>query len=223
MDAGTFLDIIREDKKGSGFRLAEITEIVASPYPGAKVLFDGETLPASKAYPTLTMAGLEVGARVLLVPMSTSMIIVGALGAPFTPEPGLIVTHYEAIATASLSVTTTEADVAGTTITVTTTTPNAHCTAWMTIFANTGATAGAANSNLVARLNVDGVNQSEEARLSLELVPVRITFSQVYDFVLATAGTHTIKIRGLRSGTGGSPAISSGNLTKLIVKTYETP
>lgn len=235
MDAQTFLDIIAPEqplatsgqRPDNGFRLATIH----SSYAGgstARVLFDGE-LPTvdSKAYPVLNSSGLVPGARVLMVPVAQSMVIVGVLEAPTTPAPGLIVSTYDVgMSAASQTLTTTLADVSTTNLDITTTYPNAVVmvsATWDFRCLNATTTT---NSTFVGTLNVAGSDQAKQG-LVYVTSNIRLASTATYKIVRPTPGTFTIKQRArITVALAGSPTPVPSVMTQhtgWTATVYETP
>lgn len=97
--------------------------------------------------------------------------------------------------------TTTEQDAPGCSVTFTTATA-AICTA--TIFCDTEVTATGASVVFQGRLNVDGSTiTSKEAHTSGASLG-RPTIGQVIDFTLSGAGSHTVKLRVVKSAAAGT-------------------
>jgi hypothetical protein len=108
------------------------------------------------------------------------------------------VARFTSAASAFLSLTSTRQDVTGSSVTVTAQTSSAIylCVLTADFFCQVaGATLG------IAALNVDGTDQTAEAHYNQSNVSAvaEATASQNYTGTL-TAGTHTFKIRGVRSG-----------------------
>lgn len=123
----------------------------------------------------------------------------------------------EAIATADVTLTGTEADVTGASITFTTQTNNAVYVAIGTFDFHT--TVGSAALLGQGRLNVDGVTDGEEGHADASTVN-RTTIAQVWRGTLPAAGSHTIKLRALKNGGGGTIATRLTH-TKLNIAIYE--
>ena len=119
--------------------------------------------------------------------------------------PGAFPAAFAAACTANTDVANgTEVDVAGATITVVTTKVNAQffCIGSF-YFSMLAASSGIA----LGKLNVDGVNQAGFANFTgLNTVPDRVNSTQAWSGVLATAGSHTLKLRAVGPGTTGTPA-----------------
>lgn len=116
---------------------------------------------------------------------------------------------YEGIASSTLSTTTTVADVVGASVTLTTTAANAIyvVNATFDMFASTAS----GTTALQGRLDVDGVNAGREAVFIAATTGERGTVHQQWRGTLALAGSHTLKLRGLKSGAVGTYQIISGS------------
>ncbi|MFE2021292.1 hypothetical protein ACFW9O_24920 [Streptomyces sp. NPDC059499] len=122
----------------------------------------------------------------------------------------------EATGSSNLALTTTEADVAGATITLTTTTANARYVVTGTfVFDITSATTALAEGIL----HVDGVQASGNARWSGEVTTDFGTAAQQWSGILASAGSHTLKLRGVMSSGTGIQVL--GAFTRIIATVYE--
>lgn len=106
----------------------------------------------------------------------------------------LTINTYEAICTADLSLTSTETDVTGASVTVTAQTNSAQYLA--TAGFRFDKTATASTSFGIGLLNVDGASDAERAiaRLNSAVVDTR-NIAQTWRGTL-TAGSHTFKLRG---------------------------
>lgn len=124
---------------------------------------------------------------------------------------------YEAVASGTLTLGTALADVAGAAVTLTTTTAGAVWVAEATFDMNV-ATAGA-GVLAEGHLDVDGVDQTARALKSMAAVD-RATAAQRWRGTLAAAGSHTLKLRGIKSGAAGVASIVTTH-TKLQVTIYE--
>jgi hypothetical protein len=126
------------------------------------------------------------------------------------------VVRYSSAASALLSITSSSQDVTGTSVTVTAQTSSAIYLCTLTadfICQVAGATIG------IATLNVDGVDQTQSARFNQSNVSAgaEVTASQGYSGTL-TSGSHTFKIRGIRSGgADGNLRIQPTHTTLQIV------
>ncbi|WP_422733992.1 hypothetical protein ACN26Y_29835 [Micromonospora sp. WMMD558] len=124
---------------------------------------------------------------------------------------------YEAVASASLTLGTSLADVTGTSIALTTLTDGALYIAEASFDMNI-ATA-AAGQLAEGHLDVNGADQTARA-LKLMTAVDRATVSQRWRGTLTTAGSHTLKLRGIKSGASGVASIVLTH-TKLQVTIYE--
>lgn len=101
-------------------------------------------------------------------------------------------------ATALLALTTTITDITGTSVTFSTTAANAVLL--VTLFADVECTAFTSAGLAVAELWVDGAAQSPFAQLQVSANGQRATVGQTHRIVLASAGSHTVLMRGRKSG-----------------------
>ena len=124
---------------------------------------------------------------------------------------------YEASASSSLTLTTTLTDVTGASITLTTLTDGALYIAEAVFDMNV---ATAASGQLAeGHLGVDGSDQTARALRQMNAVD-RATVAQRWRGTLVSAGSHTFKLRGLKSGASGVASIVTTH-TKLQVTIYE--
>lgn len=126
---------------------------------------------------------------------------------------------YEAVCTASLSLTAAAADVTGASVTLTTVAPDAVCIAvWFVDF--DAITANTAVGIVTA--NVDGVDQTPNAIFEIDANNNRRgTVGQLYRTTLPSAGSHTIKLRGqAASGTDNALRVNTTH-TRLLVTIQE--
>lgn len=106
------------------------------------------------------------------------------------------------------------ADVTGCTLTITTETAGATYKAWVVIDHDKTT----ANSSVnFGRLNVDGVNQSTTTGSAQDAVTDRTVAGQNYHGVLATAGSHTLKV--VASPPTGNQILNTN--TTLVVEITE--
>lgn len=127
-------------------------------------------------------------------------------------------TPYEVTASGNLALTTTETDVPGASIALTTAAANA-------VYVATGTFSfdiTSANTNFgEGILHVDGAQASGNARWSGEVTTDFGPAVQQWSGTLATAGAHTLKLRGVMSAGTGIQLL--GAFTRLIVIVYEVP
>lgn len=116
---------------------------------------------------------------------------------------------YEGIATSTLSTSTTVADIVGATVTLSTTAANAIYVVNATFDCYVSAASGV--TTIQGRLDVDGVNAGREAVFTGTATGERATIKQQWRGTLAAAGSHTLKLRGLKSGAVGTYQIISGS------------
>ena len=123
---------------------------------------------------------------------------------------------YGVAASGALTLTTTVTDVPGATITLNTLTANAVYKAWA-VFDMVVVTAATGN-NMNGYLSVDGAQQTAVA--AHEMVAADLdTVAQQWRGTLATAGSHTLKLRGNRSAAGDGTIAAAH--TTLIVEISE--
>lgn len=116
------------------------------------------------------------------------------------------------------ALTTTETDLLGCTVTFSTATA-ATCTV-----EGTGhflVPAGSAGIIAIIRCAVDGVTiTSPEMRCWASTTGVEITAHQSWKFTVSGAGSHTVKLRGLKTGAGGT--VDTGDLaTRFLLYVFE--
>ncbi|HEY9418239.1 MAG TPA: hypothetical protein VIQ30_26050 [Pseudonocardia sp.] len=126
-----------------------------------------------------------------------------------------------AACSAPLDLTTAEADVAGATVTVATTKPNARYVAHGSFYMS-AATGGSAVAS--GKLMVDGVAQAAKANFTGPNTLDRASVAQTWRGTLAAAGNHTLKLRGVASAVGagnGAFRINTGDTT-ITVEVFES-
>lgn len=124
-------------------------------------------------------------------------------------------TTYDAACSSSLTLSTTETDVTGATITLTTVAANAIYIA-RGVFDFDVATLSAANY-CQGRLAVDGVTSTREANMDMFTVK-RGQGVQQWRGTLAAAGSHTLKLRAAKLGAGGaSGALLTHTTIQVII------
>lgn len=100
------------------------------------------------------------------------------------------------------ALTTTETDLLACSVTFTTLTA-AKCT--VDACGHFLIQVGAASVVAVARLNVDGTTISPpELRCNATVSGTEVTTFQRFSFTLSGAGSHTVKMRGIKTGAGGT-------------------
>jgi hypothetical protein len=127
------------------------------------------------------------------------------------------VTNLTAAATAALTLTTTITDVPGAFATFSTTNPNAWAivhTAWDFSVASTG------TSTMTGDLSVDGVLAGPQGILSMAST-TRATVHQVYVASLASAGSHTLRLRAQRGASGTGNCNSTH--TRMVILLFDYP
>lgn len=138
----------------------------------------------------------------------------GRIYAVHTPKPTLL----SAACTLGLTqTTTTPADIPGCSITLTTANPNASVLV-IGVFDISVVTGAAAVA--VGNCVVDGSAQNGEATQQLVTTGLRQTVSQVWNVVLATATSHTIKLQGALTANAGSATYNSTHTT-LTLTVYD--
>lgn len=133
---------------------------------------------------------------------------------------GNLVYFEEALASANLTLSTTAADVTGATHTYTTSITNAKYVAWgVAQFQVSTASSGV---NLRGYLNVDGTDRGTAIFVEDggSTTVSDGTYSQCWEGPLATAASHTLKMRGDKDAAGGTHSIQSSH-SKLLVAIYE--
>lgn len=125
---------------------------------------------------------------------------------------------YEIAATGDITLSTTETDLVGAAITITTQTNNAvyKVEGIFDMFAQVGS----AGVVMVGRLSVDGTTDGEEAHADGSTTGARVTASQDWRGTLPTLGDHTFRMRALKSGAGGT-MLARVTHSKLTITIYE--
>lgn len=114
--------------------------------------------------------------------------------------PGAFPAVFASACSASVALTTTEADITGATVTFSTTKANAKYLVIGSFYMS--AVVGSANV-AAGKLNVDGANQAAFANFTGISTNERANVAQSWSGTLAAAGSHTLKLRGvLSAGTG---------------------
>ncbi|MEU2149310.1 hypothetical protein ABZ741_34060 [Streptomyces globisporus] len=127
---------------------------------------------------------------------------------------------YSATGSSNLVLTTTDTDVPGASVTLTTGTANAIYVAHGVFCFDAG---GAVTDFGSGILNVDGAQASGNARWSGEVGTDFGTDTQLWTGTLPAAGSHTLKLQGSRSAApaGGIQITMLGAFTKILVTIYE--
>lgn len=121
---------------------------------------------------------------------------------------------YDVAATSALTLSTTETDITGALITLTTSAANAIYVA-SAVFDMEATTAAAAV--MQGRLSVDGSTQTEEALLDGSYSSdARVTSAQLWRGTLASAGSHTFQLRGLKTAAVGVMRINNIHTTLTV-------
>lgn len=132
----------------------------------------------------------------------------------------LVPVLYEGVCNVATTVTTTLADVTGATVTFSTNHDNAI--ALVTWTADHNITVAGAGVVAIAQMNYDGTDvNTRQALMSMDDVH-RLTISQTDTITLATAGSHTIKMRCQKTGAGGTDQLQT-NHTQFSVVVWDTP
>lgn len=127
-------------------------------------------------------------------------------------------TPYSATGSGNLALSTSEADVTGASITLTTETDGAYYVCHATFaFDITSATTSFATGNMY----LDGSAITGSCRWSGEVTTDFGTDTQMWHGAVGTAGSHTFKLRGSMSSGTGIQIL--GAFTRIIVTIYEEP
>lgn len=118
--------------------------------------------------------------------------------------------------TGQQTITTTETDSAGCTVTFTTATA-AVCTVW--IFCDVEVTATGA-SVFQGRISVDGTTVTAKEAHVTGLTLTRVTAGQAIDFTLSGAGSHTVKLRLLKTAAAAT-IVTDDNHTGFTLSVRE--
>lgn len=118
---------------------------------------------------------------------------------------------YSATATATLAASSTDADITGASITLTTEANNA--TVMVTFFADFDLT-GASTATATARCKIDGTAVGPFAEYGAEVTTDRSTSGNTFVTTIATAGSHTIKLVGT---TAASQTITTQTTLSVVV------
>lgn len=118
------------------------------------------------------------------------------------------------VCTTQVDLTTTEVDITGATVTFSTTKTNARylVNASFYMSAVTGGTAVA-----TGKLNVDGSNQTANANFTGSTTLDRANVGQSWTGTLASAGSHTFKLRGVLSAGTGIRVNTGGTAFTVVV------
>ncbi|MFB6710626.1 hypothetical protein [Streptomyces sp. NPDC056333] len=153
------------------------------------------------------------------MPILAGQIITAGQLARMQPRPF----YLQAGSGTNLS-TTTFVDIAGCSVTVTTSAPNAVYTVQANFSFDT-ITAVATGPYTRGALDVDGVIQSGEARWSEGTTGADAgdynMNSKSWSGILPAAGTHTLKLIGALNSATGGPVIASTGFTDITVVIYE--
>jgi hypothetical protein len=164
----------------------------------AMVTLDNDTAP-TRCY---NFAGpLTVGDRVITIGVKPQGTYILGVSVPARRTYNLV-SITSATCDSLLALTTTPADVSGTTLSITTLTPNAK---WSATAFFDAQILGANNNTPRGWLRVDGVDPTSMALYSANFASSnnRATIGQTYEGTLTTAGSHTFVLRGdVTAGSG---------------------
>jgi hypothetical protein len=182
---------------------------------GDSITFSGTNPPATNNFPGATAALMKTSA---VDGSGNPHLKIEGDGDIFRgPDVAMLLTQLlTAIASSDLDLTTTDTDVAGATVTFTTTRPNARYMCIGTFYFS----ALLANSSIASgKLSVDGAtNQSRFANFTgSNTVPDRGTMSQTWVGTLASAGSHTLKLRGVHLTTSNAVRVNSSHTTITVM------
>jgi hypothetical protein len=130
--------------------------------------------------------------------------------------PGqMLAQSLSAACTALVSLTTTEVDITGATVTFTTTKPNARYMCTGSFYYGAG---GASLGVAQGKLNVDGTNQAAFANFTgTNTTQDRTNSSQTWSGTLASAGSHTLKLRGVHSLASSAISVNPVSTTITVL------
>lgn len=179
---------------------------------------DPEELTAANAKTILAYAGSEVANTPAGNIAATD--VQAAINELDTEKAPLSATSFTNIVTAAassnLTPTTTTTDIPGATVTITTQVANTK----VFVAASLDCQVQNMSDAIIALLNVDGVDQGSPQVLFGGSVAaaafIRGSQAQSWVITLASAGSHTLKLRGARGSTGGTPTIFQ-NFTTITV------
>lgn len=124
---------------------------------------------------------------------------------------------FQAGPNANLTLSTTETDVSGATVTISTVRANTvvqiHASFDIRI-----TTAG--TSFCRGRIAIDGVTQARQALFLAQTAETRVAMRCVQTATIASAGSHIVKLRGSKDAAGGVASIEQGNCTAITVIVY---
>lgn len=133
---------------------------------------------------------------------------------------GLVPQILEGVCNVATTITTSLADVTGATVTFTTVNDNA--TALVTWTADHNVTVAGAGVVAITQMNYDGTDvNTRQGLFSLDDVH-RACIAQSDTVTLATAGSHTIKMRCQKTGAGGTDQLQT-NHTQFSILLFDTP
>jgi hypothetical protein len=179
---------------------------------GDAITLTGTNPPSSNNFPGGTSATIENPTGTLVVSgdgsIKGSSIAIGA-------TPVLALTQLlSAACSSTIGLTSTEVDITGATLTFSTVRPNAQfmCTGSFYFSANAANTAQA-----FGKLSVDGTVQTSFAGFTGSNTALdRSNGSQTWIGTLASAGSHTLKLRGVLAGTGVNVNATHTTITVMV-------
>lgn len=127
----------------------------------------------------------------------------------------------QAFLTTDYTTTTSEADLAGASLTFTTNGPNAIAEVHA-VYECRAITAGF--GYIRCRMTIDGVTHTREVLFTAPSVETRATVNLDLDITLASAGSHTIQLRALKTIAAGNAAIVGGSTgaTNISITLYDS-
>jgi hypothetical protein len=182
-----------------------------------KVTFEGESTMSTKQYTYLESYYPTASERVVLAPIGTTYIILGAV------DGGLAVNNLvqrvaalelssqkvkdvgQVTASATTSLTTSNVDITGGALpTFTTVNANAVGFFWASFDFSTTAAGTGSDAVCVGTLAVDGSDLVAPLAVSDRVSVNRQSAAQTYRVVFASAGSHNVKLRSRVTGSGGT-------------------
>ncbi len=218
----TFLDTLtgyvqasRQTSADRPVRIAVIDPAYTSGWPN--VTFEGESVMSTKGYVYVESYVPVAADRVLMLPVGNSYMIVGAVDggvaannlakrvAALETMPQRVKDLGQVGASATTALTTTNVDITGGSLpSFTTVNPNAVGFFWASFDFSTTAAGTGADAVCVGTIAVDGSDAAAPLALSDRVSINRQSAAQTYRIVFATAGSHTVKLRGRVTGSGGT-------------------
>jgi hypothetical protein len=179
---------------------------------GDDITFAGTNPPAANDFPSATPGKFASSAADGL---GNPHLLLEGDGDIFRgPNAARLLTQVlTAPSTNSVDLTTTEADITGATVTFTTLRPNARYLCMGSFYFSA---IGASGHIASGKLSVDGTTQTPAANFTGDnATPARTNSSQTWSGTLATAGSHTLKLRGV-SGAAGVHRVNAGSTTITV-------